>query len=218
MARDQIGLMKHFGYDRFAICGHDRGGRVAYRMALDHPGHVERLAVLDIIPTEPAWQHADATFEEGFWPWFLLAQPEPLPERLLLTAPDAFVAGATSRWGTSPGVFPPNIRAAYEEALRDPAHAHAICEDYRAAATIDREHDVSGIKAGNRIKAPLLALWAANGPLDTRYEAEGGPLALWREYADDVQGRAVEGGHFFPEAQPQATAAALASFFCGDVD
>jgi haloacetate dehalogenase len=216
MALDLVYVMQHLGFERFSVAGHDRGGRVAYRMALDCPENVERLAVLDIVPTDAAWQRADAMFALGFWPWTLLAQPEPLPERLLLTTSDAFIADAAATWGTSPEVFPPAVREAYVTALRDPAHAHAICEEYRAAATIDREHDVADRAAGNRIKAPLLALWSANGPLASWYEAEGGPLALWREVADDVQGRAVEGGHFFPEERPEETAAALAGFFDGD--
>ncbi len=216
MAQDMVSVMQHLGFERFAVAGHDRGGRVAYRLALDHPEQVERLAVLDIVPTEAAWQRADARFALGFWPWTLLAQPEPLPERLLLTAPDAFVADAVATWGTSPEAFPAAVREAYVAALQDPARAHGICEEYRAAATIDREHDATDVKAGNRIKAPLLALWSANGPLASWYEAEGGPLALWREIADDVQGHAVDGGHFFPEERPEETAAALASFVCGD--
>jgi haloacetate dehalogenase len=216
LAQDMVYVMQHLGFERFAVAGHDRGGRVAYRMALDHPERIERLAVLDIVPTDAAWQHADDAFSLGFWPWSLLAQPEPFPERLLLAAPDAFIANAINSWGTSPDAFPPAVRDAYVAALRDPAHAHAICEEYRAAATIDREHDAADIEAGNCIKAPLLALWSANGPLGNWYQAEGGPLALWREYADDVEGRPVEGGHFFPEERPEETAAALASFFDGD--
>jgi haloacetate dehalogenase len=218
MALDMVYVMQHLGFERFAVAGHDRGGRVAYRMALDCPEQVERLAVLDIVPSDAAWQRADATFALGFWPWSLLAQPEPLPERLLLTAPDAFIADAAATWGTSPEAFPPAIREAYVVALRDPGHAHAICEEYRAASTIDREHDAADREAGKRIKAPLLALWSADGPLASWYVAEGGPLSLWRELADDVQGRAVEGGHFFPEERPEETAAALGSFFGGDED
>jgi haloacetate dehalogenase len=216
MAQDMVYVMQHLGFEQFAVAGHDRGGRVAYRMALDHPERIERLAVLDVVPTEAVWQRADAKFALGFWPWSLLAQPEPLPERMLLSAPDAFIADAINAWGTDASAFPPAVREAYVAALHDPGHAHAICEEYRAAATIDREHDAADIKAGSRIRAPLLALWSATGPLGTWYEAEGGPLALWREYADDVQGRGVEGGHFSPEARPEETAAALASFFSGD--
>jgi len=213
MARDMVSVMERLGFSRFAVAGHDRGGRVAYRMALDHPARVARLAVLDVVPTEAAWARADARFALGFWPWSLLAQPEPLAERILTAAADAIVDHALGEWGSAGGVFPPDVRAAYVEALRDPPHAHAICEEYRAAATLDREHDATDRAAGRRIACPVLTLWSAGGPLDTWYADEGGPLALWRAWADDVRGRAVDGGHFFPEASPQQTAEALNRFF-----
>jgi len=213
MARDMVSVMERLGFSRFAVAGHDRGGRVAYRMALDHPARVARLAVLDVVPTEAAWARADARFALGFWPWSLLAQPEPLAERILTAAADAIVDHALGEWGSAGGVFPPDVRAAYVEALRDPPHAHAICEEYRAAATLDREHDAADRAAGRRIACPVLTLWSAGGPLDTWYADEGGPLALWRAWADDVRGRAVDGGHFFPEASPQQTAEALNRFF-----
>src|SRR3954447_24817403 len=181
MARDMVTVMERLGFLRFAVAGHDRGGRVAYRMALDHPERVDRLAVLDILPTETVWERADARFALAYWPWSLLAQPEPLPERILAAVPEAIIDNALGQWGSPSAVFPPEVRAAYVQALRDPSHAHAICEEYRAAATIDREHDAADREAGNRIKPPLLALWSANGPLATWYEAEGGPLALLRE-------------------------------------
>src|SRR6266513_5497279 len=141
MARDMVVVMEQLGFPRFSVAGHDRGGRVAYRLALDHPGRVERLAVLDILPTGTVWERADARFALGYWPWSLLAQPEPLPERLLTAAAEAIIDDALGGWGSPAAVFPSEIRAAYVEALRDPTHAHAICEEYRAAATIDREHD-----------------------------------------------------------------------------
>ena len=213
MARDQIALMKHFGFERFAVAGHDRGGRVAYRLALDHPARVGRLAVLDILPTETVWARADARLALAFWPWSLLAQPAPLPERVLAAAPEAVIEDALGGWGSSPAAFPPEVRAAYVEALRDPAHAHAICEEYRAAATLDRAHDKADLAAGRKIACPLLALWSAGSGLDRWYAEEGGPLALWREWADHVEGRALAGGHFFPEELPEETAAILRRFF-----
>ncbi|HEV7705906.1 MAG TPA: alpha/beta hydrolase [Gemmatimonadaceae bacterium] len=212
MARDMIAVMQQLGFSRFAVAGHDRGGRVAYRMALDHPEAISRLAVLDILPTSTVWERADARFALAYWPWALLAQPAPLPERILASAPEAVVANALEQWGTSASVFPPEIRAAYVDALRDPAHVHAICEEYRAAATLDRQHDEADLANGRRIGCPLLALWSANSALDTWYEGEGGPLALWRLWAGDVQGQALPGGHFFPEEAPEATAAALREF------
>jgi haloacetate dehalogenase len=211
MARDMVAVMEDLGFPRFCVAGHDRGGRVAYRMALDHPKRIERVAVLDILPVETVGAHADAKFALSYWPWSLLAQPHPLPETILVAAAESIVDSALGGWGSPVGSFPLTVRSAYVEALRDPRHAHAICEEYRAAATIDREHDRSDREAGRKIEAPLLALWSAGGPLDTWYSE--GPVALWREWADNAQGHAVEGGHFFPEAAPEPTAAALRGFF-----
>jgi haloacetate dehalogenase len=205
--------MERLGFTRFAVAGHDRGGRVAYRMALDHPERIERLAVLDIIPTAAAWERADARFALGYWPWVLLAQPVPLPERLIGAAPDAVVQDALAGWGSPSSVFPPAVQATYAEALRDPAHVHAICEEYRAAATLDRLHDQEDRAAGRGIACPVLALWSGIGALNEWYVDEGGPLALWRTWAGNVEGWAVDGGHFFPEERPEETAAALEGFF-----
>jgi haloacetate dehalogenase len=141
MARDMVTVMERLGFSRFCVAGHDRGGRVAYRMALDHPNRIERLAVLDILPVETAWERADADFALGYWPWSLLAQPEPLPEHILVTSAEAIVDNALSGWGSSAAVFSPDVREAYVKVLRDPDHAHAICEEYRAAAGLDRAHD-----------------------------------------------------------------------------
>jgi haloacetate dehalogenase len=213
MAQDMVAVMERLGFPRFSVAGHDRGGRVAYRMALDHPNRVDRLAVLDIVPTETVWERADARFALAFWPWSLLAQPEPLPERILAAAPEAIVDDALGGWGSPAAVFPPEVHTAYVQALRDPSHAHAICEEYRAAATIDREHDKADLAAGRRIGCPLLALWSARGALDTWYVEEAGPIALWRAWSDDVRGHALEAGHFFPEEVPEQTADALDRFF-----
>jgi len=213
MARDMVRLMARLGHERFSVAGHDRGGRVAYRLALDHPAHVSRIAVLDVVPTHTAWQHADADFALGFWPWTLLAQPEPLPERVLTAAADAIIDHALGSWGSPAHVFPPDLRAAYVHALADPTHAHAICEEYRAGATLDREHDDADFAAARRITCPVLALWSDRGPLAHWYQAQGGPLGVWSTWADDVRGQAFDGGHFFPEEAPQETAKALADFF-----
>jgi len=213
MARDMVVVMEQLGFPRFSVAGHDRGGRVAYRLALDHPGRVERLAVLDILPTGTVWERGDARFALGYWPWSLLAQPEPLPERLLEAAPEAFVDNAFAAWGSPSTVFAPEVRAAYLQALRDPVHIHAICEEYRAAATLDRLHDDADRKNERRITCPILAIWSGSGALDTWYAEAGGPLALWRAWGDDVNGFPMKAGHFFPEEIPNATAAALDSFF-----
>jgi haloacetate dehalogenase len=212
MGADMVRIMAHLGFEKFAIAGHDRGGRVAYRLAIDAPANVTRVAVLDVLPTEIAWTLADARFVIGYWPWSLLAQPTPLPERMLVDASAEVVDNALKNWGPQLRSTPVAVREAYVSVLKDPAHAHAICEEYRAAASIDREHDQADVASGRKIAAPLLALWSSNGPLDTWYAAQSGPLSLWRQYAVDVQGHAIEGGHFFPEQNPEATLSALQSF------
>ncbi len=213
MAQDMVSVMEQLGFPRFSVAGHDRGGRVAYRLALDHPDRIERLAVLDILPTKTVWDRADARFALAYWPWSLLAQPEPLPERIMEAIPEAIIDNALGSWGSPSTVFPPRVREAYVQALRDTAHAHAICEEYRAAATIDRAHDKTDCVAGRRMACPLLVLWSAHGALDTWYVESGGPIALWREWCDNVQGHPISAGHFFPEEAPEQTAEALGRFF-----
>jgi len=192
-----VSVMEKLGFPRFSVAGHDRGGRVSYRLALDYPERVERLAVLDILPTADTWERADKRLATAFWPWSLLAQPEPLPERLLSAA----------------NAFGSEVRAAYIEALRDPARVHAICEEYRAAATLDNEHDLEDRRAGRQIACPVLVLWSGRGPLGTWYAEVGGPLALWRTWANDVRGGPLDAGHFFPEEVPEQTAEELSRFF-----
>jgi haloacetate dehalogenase len=213
MARDMAVVMEQLGHTRFAVAGHDRGGRVAYRLVLDHPERVTRLAVLDILPTTVVWARADARFALGYWPWLLLAQAAPLPEDLIAAAPDAVIDHALGGWGSKPSAFPRDVRDAYVDALRDPSRVHAICEEYRAAATLDRTHDDTDRANGRRIRCPMLILWSESGPLGTWYSNAGGPLELWREWADEVRGRGVSAGHFFPEELPGETAAELSTFF-----
>jgi haloacetate dehalogenase len=213
MASDMVSVMEKLGFPRFSLAGHDRGARVAYRLALDYPRQVERLAVLDIVPTTDTWELADKRLATAFWPWSLLAQPEPLPERLLSAAPDAVIDDALGGWGSPANAFAPEVRAAYVAALRDPAHVHAICEEYRAAATLDHEHDLQDRRAGRGIACPVLVLWSGRGPLGSWYVERGGPLALWRSWANDVRGGPLDAGHFFPEEMPERTAQELSGFF-----
>ncbi len=213
MARDMVIVMERLGFPRFSVAGHDRGGRVAYRLALDHPDRVERLAVLDILPTDTAWGRADARFALGYWPWVLLAQPEPLPERLLSAAPEAVIDNALSDWGSPSTVFPREVKEVYVDALRDPAHIHAICEEYRAAATLDREHDRADRAQGRRMACPLLVVWSARGGLETWYAESGGPIEIWGAWSAHVEGHALDAGHFFPEEAAEQTAHALSGFF-----
>jgi haloacetate dehalogenase len=215
MASDMVRLMRALGFHRFHVTGHDRGARVAYRIALNHPDQVERLAVLDIIPTSEALGRADSRFALAFWPWSLLAQPQPLPERLLLSDPRSVVENALGHWGSDRATFPPEVFAAYVEALEHPDTVHAICEEYRAAATIDVAQDQKDREAGRRIRSPTLVLWSAGSSLDSWYEDAGGPLGIWRHWAEDVTGRSIGGGHFFPEQNPNETTSELHSFFTG---
>jgi len=212
MAYDMVRMMEGQGFSRFSVIGHDRGARVGYRMALDHADRIDRLAVLDVIPTSEAFRRADVRFALAFWPWSLLAQPEPLPERLLLADPAAVVDDALQQWGSDDASFPPHVRAAYIDALRDPATVHAICEEYRAAATIDDARDVEDQSAGRRIACPTLVLWSAGSALDTWYAADGGPLGIWRQWAVDVKGHPIAGGHFFPEQNADETVSELRAF------
>jgi haloacetate dehalogenase len=151
MALDQVEVMRHFGFERFALCGHDRGGRVGYRMALDHPGVVTKLAVLDIVPTWEAFSRADMEFGLSYWHWFFLAQPFDLPERLLAGDPEKTLF----RGGSD--ALAPEAMEEYVRCLRDPQSIHATCEDYRAAATLDYEHDAEDREASRRIACPVLA-------------------------------------------------------------
>lgn len=175
LARAMVAAMRELGFERFSVAGHDRGGRVGYRLALDHPDRLHRLVLLDVVATVDAWKRADKRFATGFWPWSLLVQPEPLPERLITAAPDAVIDAALGGWGTPAETFGADARATYIEMLRDPARVHAICEEYRAAATCDDEHDAEDRRLGRRIGCPVLVLWSSAGPLGTWYVGEGGP-------------------------------------------
>jgi haloacetate dehalogenase len=194
MASELVEVMQQIGFANFTLVGHDRGGRVSYRMALDYPDKVDKLAVFDVIPIFEAWSRTDAKFAQTYWPWILLSQKDPLPERYLLGAPDA---AFDNPFGA--GTFPKEIREQYVEMYKDPACVHAVCEEYRAAATIDVEHDRKDVDARNQITCPMLHLWATGGPLDTFYSKAGGPLGIWRQRAPNVQGQTIKGGHFFPE-------------------
>ena len=209
MASMLVNAMQQLGHRKSAVVGHDRGGRVAYRAALDHPDRVSRLAVLDVIPTLEVWERVDDRAMLAFWPFALLAQPEPLPERLIAGAPDAIVDNALQCWGSPESFFPEEVRSAYVDALRDPVTIHTICEEYRAAAGIDRDHDAADREAGRRIAQPLLAVWGATGGLAQWYADSGGPLGIWRCWADDVRGQAIDGGHFFPEECAEQTVGLL---------
>ena len=206
MARDQIAVMRSLGHERFAVVGHDRGGRVAHRMALDHPAAVERLAVLDIAPTATMYARTDKEFATRYFWWFFLIQPYDLPERLIAGDPEYFLRRHIEGQSRTPGAVEEAVFQDYLRCYLDPAMRHAVCEDYRAAATIDLQHDAAD--AGQRVTAPLLALWGAKGVVGQLYDV----LATWREKATHVSGRALDCGHTLQEEAPEALLRELRPF------
>ena len=202
MARDCVALMRALGHERFAVVGHDRGGYVAFRTALDHPGAVTHLAVLDDVPIGDALARCDASFAARWWHWFFLAQPSPKPEHAIGADPDAWYNLAPESMGTE-------NYADMSRAIHDPATVHAMCEDYRAGLGVDRAHDDADRCAGHRIACPVLALWAVHDDLPGLY---GDVLAIWRTWADDVSGRAIDCGHHIAEEAPDELAAELRRF------
>ncbi|MCA1731848.1 MAG: alpha/beta hydrolase [Actinobacteria bacterium] len=209
MALDQVQLMQELGFDSFAVAGHDRGGRVAHRMALDHPKRVTRLGVLDIVPTRHVFETADKELATAYYHWFFLIQPYDLPERLIGADPDYFLGKKLGELGTGTEVFAAEAYAEYERCFRDPETIHASCEDYRAAATIDLDHDEAD--RDRKVECPLLALWGERGVVERLYDV----LEVWREYVTDVRGRALPCGHYLPEERPGETAEELVSFLEG---
>lgn len=209
MAADQVGLMASLGFDRFAVAGHDRGARVTHRMCLDHPDTVGAAAVLDIAPTRHMYATVDREFAQAYYHWFFLSQPADLPERLIGADPEFYLRRALAQWGRDPDAFDEAAVAEYLRCFADPETLRAGCEDYRAAASIDLEHDEVDAAAGNLVRCPLLVLWGAKGFVGGHYDV----LGVWRRYAEDVRGQGLDCGHFLPEEQPAATADALRSFF-----
>jgi haloacetate dehalogenase len=206
MAADQVALMARLGFGRFAAAGHDRGARVVHRMCLDHPGAVERAAVLDIVPTSYAYDHVDRALAEKYFHWFFLSQPPDLPERLIGSDPEYYLRRQLSAWAGPGSPFDEAAVAQYVRCFADPAAIAATCADYRAAAGIDLQHAAQD--AGRLVSCPLLVLWGRRGFVGARYDV----LAVWREFAADAGGGELDCGHFLPEEQPAATTAALAAF------
>ncbi len=209
MAQDMVEVMGRLGFDRFDLAGHDRGGRVSYRLALDHPARVRRLAVPDIIPTIEQFERLNRHTARAAYHWYFLAQPAPFPETLIGKDPDYFLDYCMQGWAGSADAFTTAAMAAYREAFRNPEVIHASCEDYRAGISCDCEYDEADRKAGTRIAAPMLALWGARG----RPNRGQGMLEVWKTWAVDVQGVAIDCGHFIPEERPDETVAHLTGFF-----
>lgn len=207
IARDQVEVMNTLGFNQFSVVGHDRGARCAYRMALDYPRVVARLAVLDIVPTGDAFRRANKDFSLGFWVWSFLAAPEPVPEQLIAQAPAVIVNHMLDSWSEVPGAFPAEVRAEYIAKFSDPDTTHAICEEYRAAATLDDQHDEAD-RGRRRITCPVLVLWSHTGAVGSWYQ----PLEVWRTWADEVHGGPISAGHFIPEEAPDQTTRHLIEF------
>jgi haloacetate dehalogenase len=209
MAKDQVEAMQALGFARFKLVGHDRGGRVAHRLCLDHPQAVERVAVLDISPTRLMYAGSDMGFATAYYHWFFLIQPFDLPERLIGSDPVYYLRRKLGGLSSGLGVFDRRALAEYERCFADPATIHATCEDYRAAASIDLEHDAADAHA--RVQCPLLALWGEKGVVHRFFD----PIADWKSVARDVRGKALASGHYLAEEVPEATLAALQAFFEG---
>jgi haloacetate dehalogenase len=207
MAADMVEVMAALGFPAFAAAGHDRGGRVGCRMALDHPAAVTRLAVLDIVPTHTMWRRMGKELALATYHWLFLAQPDGLPEKLIGADPAWWVREKLRRWAGDPDAFAPEAVAEYVRCFADPAAIHASCEDYRAGATVDDELDAADL-GRRRIACPLLVLWGDRG---IALRAED-PLAAWRPWAGDVRGQGIHAGHFLPEEAPAETLAALDAF------
>lgn len=206
MAKDQVALMRMLGHRRFAVVGHDRGGRVAHRMALDHPEAVDRLVVLDIAPTLTMYEQTNQEFATRYFWWFFLIQPEDLPERMIGQDPEYFLRRHIGGQVKTPGAVSEDVMVEYLRTYHNPATIHAICEDYRAAATVDLDHDRADV--GRLIDAPLLALWGENGVVGDLYDV----LRTWQDKARCVSGRGLPCGHAIPEEMPEALLSELMAF------
>ncbi len=209
MAADQVAVMQALGHTRFHVCGHDRGARVAHRLALDHAPCVQKLALLDIVPTVDVFERIDQSVSTAYFHWFFLIQGAPLPERLIGSDPEFYLRNQLLRLQRSEGSITPDAFAEYLRCFRDPACIHATCEDYRAAASIDLVHDRTGRALNERVQAQTLVAWGANGVVGRSYDV----LALWQARCADVRGLALPCGHYLPEEAPDATFDALRQHF-----
>lgn len=206
MAADQVEVMDTLGFSNFSVVGHDRGGRVAHRMVRDYPDRIDKIVVLDIAPTATMYGATDMKFAMAYYHWFFLIQPYDLPERMIGADPGFYLTKKLKTWGRTDGAITDDAFAEYLRCFSDPETIHATCEDYRASATIDLEHDA--VDRDQKIDNPLLALWGQDGFVGTAYDV----LNTWREVASNVSGHPVPGGHYVPEEAPQETLSALNTF------
>lgn len=199
MARDMLLVMESLGFDRFDVLAHDRGARVAARLAADRPDVVRRLVMLDIAPTLAMYEQTTETFARAYWHWFFLIQPAPLPERLIEADPAAYVTDLMGGRSSGLAPFDPRALADYQRCLAQPGAAHSLCEDYRAGASIDLEHDRADRDANRKLTMPILLLWGEKGVIQRCFR----PLEEWRRVADDVSGNSLPCGHYVPEEAPE---------------
>ncbi len=210
MAQDMASVMSHFGHERFLVGAHDRGARVAHRLALDHPARVRRLFLLDIAPTLSMYERTSEAFARAYWHWFFLIQPAPLPERLIEADPVAYLHNVSGRRHAGLTAFSPEALAEYERCIAIPGTASAICGDYRASAGIDLQHDRANREAGRHLTMPLRVLWGRHGAVGRCFDV----LALWREVAAaEVSGQPVDCGHYLAEEQPETVLREMLAFF-----
>ena len=212
MAQDQVEVMASFGFDRFMAAGHDRGARVLHRMCLDHPQKVIRAAILDIVPQHYLYGHINKQWATFSWHWFFNIQPYDLPERMMGFDPDWFIEKKLAKTKQGLSFFDKEALAEYKRCFRNPETIHAICEDYRAGASIDLEHDEKDFKAGRKIECPVLLLWGATGGVGRNHNP--GPPEIWKSYAANIVGaEAMPSGHYLMDEAPKETTAALRKFF-----
>jgi haloacetate dehalogenase len=208
MALDQLELMRSLGHGAFSVVGHDRGARVAHRLAQDHPRAVTKLMTLDICPTLAMYEQTNMLFATAYWHWFFLIQPAPLPETLITADPVFFMTRFMGNRHAGLAPFVPDAWQEYTRCMSDPACVHAMCEDYRAAATIDLVHDRADRAAGHKLSCPLRVLWGKHGIIERCYK----PLEEWFKVAETVSGHPLESGHYIPEEAPEALIAEIESF------
>jgi haloacetate dehalogenase len=211
MAQDMVALMQQLGFDRFAVLAHDRGARVAHRLAMDHPQAVTRMALLDIAPTLAMYTQTTEAFARAYWHWFFLIQPQPLPERLIQADPAGYVTEVMGKRSAGLAPFDPRALAEYQRCLALPGAAHGLCEDYRASAGIDLLHDQEDIAQGRRLQMPVQVLWGAQGVVQRCFE----PLKEWQKVAEQVSGEALPCGHYIAEEAPETLLAKALPFLQG---
>ena len=212
MALDAVAVMRHHGFERFGVLAHDRGARVAHRLAVDHPSCVTRLMLLDIAPTLAMYENTTQAFATAYWHWFFLIQPPPLPEALIESDPVRYVRSVMGKRHAGLAAFAPDALAEYERCARIPDTAQAICEDYRASSSIDLTHDRADVAAGHKLEQPLQVLWGEHGAIGQCFDV----LAMWRDRATQVTGNSLPCGHYIAEEAPDLLIPQALNFFINE--